>query len=327
MKCTLISHFVWGGKRARIKLTTLQRSKLTGGLTVPNLDFYYYAFQIRSLQVLRHQDSQVPWRAIEAAHVKPHRLEDLPYTGTGRKNVQLRYGSIIVNSLNVWRKTEKTRDVTRVLHKTSLLWNNFHFQSGGKPFVFRPWAHKGVAVFGDLFDNTALRTFLGIKTDFDLPGTSYFLYLRLRSTMKAYSVPWDQPIPEHPMENWHNSRSLAIERVWERDLNTLSPEPLWENIWENLSSSSEKLSHQLIHFKLIHRAYANPLKCFKMKLIKSPNCTHCPDQALGATMDMFWRCAPQLDTLMSCIVSYCCFMCSMQTMNCVNLQVFSNKKH
>ena len=106
LKCMLsFPIFVWGGKRARIKLTTLQRSKLTGGLAVPNLDFYYYAFQIRSFQVWRHQDSQVPWRAIEAARVKPHRLEDLPYTGT---NVQLRYGSIMVNSLNVWRKTEKT---------------------------------------------------------------------------------------------------------------------------------------------------------------------------------------------------------------------------
>ena len=80
---SLLSHFVWGGKRAQIKLTTLQRSKLTGGLAVPKLHFYYYAFQIRPLHVWRDRESEVPWQALEAARVKPHRLEDLLYTGRG----------------------------------------------------------------------------------------------------------------------------------------------------------------------------------------------------------------------------------------------------
>lgn len=97
---------------------------------------------MRSLQVWRHQDSQIPWQAIEAARVKPHRLEDLLYTGIGRKNIQLRYGTIIVNSLNVWRNTEKMLGVTSKFHKTSPLWNNYNFQSGGKPFVFPSWARK-----------------------------------------------------------------------------------------------------------------------------------------------------------------------------------------
>ena len=124
------------------------------------------------------------------------------------------------------------------------------------------------------------RQFLDIKSNFDLPGTSYFLYLRLRSAMKAYGVPWDQQIPEHPMEKWvrpmqnsrgtvtviynaillHHSGHLAVERAWERELITLGPAPLWEKILENLSSASKNLAHQLIHFKLIHRAYTTPSK-------------------------------------------------------------------
>ena len=104
---TLLSHFIWGGKRARIKLTTLQRSKLNGGLAVPNLNFYYYAFQIRPLHVWRDRESEVPWRALEAARVKPHRLEDLLYTGRGSRNINLRYGSIITNSIAVWQRVEQ----------------------------------------------------------------------------------------------------------------------------------------------------------------------------------------------------------------------------
>lgn len=148
---SLISQFIWKGKRARVKLTTSQRSKLTGGLAVPNLYFYYCAFQIRSLQVWRNQESEVPWRAKEAACVKPHRLKDLLYTGMGRRNINLRFGSIITNSINVWKKTEKMMGSTRLLHQTSPLWNNYHFQSGGQPFTFPPWSHKGVYNLSDIF--------------------------------------------------------------------------------------------------------------------------------------------------------------------------------
>ncbi|KAL2081000.1 hypothetical protein ACEWY4_022853 [Coilia grayii] len=322
---SLISKFIWGGKRARIKLTTLQRSKLEGGLAVPNLHFYYHAFQIRSLQIWRRPDSQVPWRAIEADKVKPHRLEDLLYTGIGLKNMHLKYGSIISNSLNAWRKTEKELDITCLFHKTSPLWNNYRFQSGGAPFVFSPWSQKGVDVFGDLFDQKALRTFLDIKSVFSLPGTSYFLYLRLRSAMKAYGVPWDQPLPDHPMERWispmqcssgtvskmynaliaHKSKTLPIEKIWERELSSCGIEIEWENIWENICDSSKNLAHQLIHYKLIHRVYATPLKRFQMKLVSSPECTLCQDKKVGTTMHMFWECTPiqEFWTEVLCVLS------------------------
>lgn len=102
---SVISKFIWGGKHARIKLTALRRSKLAGGLAVPTLDFYYCTFQIRLLHVWKNQESEFPWRAIGAAHVKPHRLQDLLYTCTGRRN-SLRYESIITSSINIWKKTE-----------------------------------------------------------------------------------------------------------------------------------------------------------------------------------------------------------------------------
>lgn len=114
------------------------------------------------------------------------RLEDLLYTGIGIRNIQLHYGSIITNSLNAWRKTEKALDITFISLDITTV--DYHFQSGGAPFVFLPWSQYGVVVFGDVFDKKALCTFLDIKSAFSLSGTSYFLYLRLRSVMKAYGV-------------------------------------------------------------------------------------------------------------------------------------------
>lgn len=42
-----ISRFIWGGKKPRIKYTTLQVPKDQGGLALPNLQEYYYAAQIQ----------------------------------------------------------------------------------------------------------------------------------------------------------------------------------------------------------------------------------------------------------------------------------------
>lgn len=128
--------------------------------------------------------------------------------------------------------------------------------------------------------------------------------------MKAYGVPWNEPLLEHPMEEWigpgrgsratvartYNSlldrllTTLAVEKVWDKELGRDGLVPDWKTIWSNLGSTSKNLAHQLIHFKMIHGAYATPIKCFKMKLLPSPNCAHCQDQAPGTTMHMFWEC-------------------------------------
>ncbi len=114
---SLIAQFIWKGKHARVKLTTLERTKLIWGLAVPNLYFYYCAFQIKS-------GIWGPSASIEAARVMPHHLEDSLYTATGCRNISLQFGSIITNSIKVWKKTEKMMGSTCSLYWTSPLWNN-----------------------------------------------------------------------------------------------------------------------------------------------------------------------------------------------------------
>lgn len=80
-----ITQFIWSGKRPRIKLATTEQPKLLGGLALLNFQFYHWAFQIRSLQVWMDPDSKVPWRCIKEAVVKPHRLQDLLFSGPGHQ--------------------------------------------------------------------------------------------------------------------------------------------------------------------------------------------------------------------------------------------------
>jgi len=43
----IFTQFIWQGKKVRIKISKLQKSKQQGGLGVPKIKFYYWAAQMR----------------------------------------------------------------------------------------------------------------------------------------------------------------------------------------------------------------------------------------------------------------------------------------
>ncbi len=124
-----------------------------------------------------------------------------------------------------------------------------------------------------------LKSFQILKDEFSLPGFSFFLYLRLRSALKAYGVPWSIKISPHPMVNWIDSsmasigivniiyKSLVVrqysniptEGFWERELNIVID---WDNVWGNGFVTSKNPAHQMIHYKLI---YNMPLLVYYIK--------------------------------------------------------------
>ena len=50
-------------------------------------------------------------------------------------------------------------------------------------------------------------------------------------------------------------KPLSVTALWNRELAALNYTPEWGTIWSNLNRTSKNLAHQLIHFKVIHRAY------------------------------------------------------------------------
>ncbi len=55
---------------------------------------------------------------------------------------------------------------------------------------------------GDIYDNQGLCSFQTLRTKFCLPASAYFVFLQLRSALKAYGVPWSSSISSHPMRDW-----------------------------------------------------------------------------------------------------------------------------
>ncbi len=70
----------------------------------------------------------------------------------------------------------------------------------------------------------------------------------------------------------HSCRPLSIVAVWAGDLGEDVHVLFLDQVWGVFGLSSENPSHQIIHWKLLHRVYLTPMKRFYMNLSSSPKC-------------------------------------------------------
>uniref|UniRef100_A0A3Q3AUI9 Reverse transcriptase domain-containing protein n=1 Tax=Kryptolebias marmoratus TaxID=37003 RepID=A0A3Q3AUI9_KRYMA len=307
---SLISKFIYNGKKPRLKLRTLQRDKTLGGLGLPNFKMYFWSFMLRPLLVWLNPEVSVSWKPIEENISKPYRLEDLIYSKIPPNEAKSQLGPIISSLLRTCHSVLNLTNTNLKWHKHSPIFNNFSILIGNKPFSFPRWRDKGVNVLQDLMNNDGLRSFSDLQSAYSLPGSTFFFYLQLRSAMKAYGVPWGGPLPIHPLQELLASQGqtrgivsklykfisdprarLPVENIWERDLSFMGDiEICWDTVWENLHNTSKNPDHQLIHFKFIHRMYLTPRKRHAMKIITSPICDLCTLKVPGSFMHMYWDC-------------------------------------
>ncbi len=150
---SIISRFIWNDKRLRIKLTTLQHTNRAGGLAVPNFELYYWSFQLKALHNWVDPQSTVSWRVIEADKVKPNRLQDILFTGTGNKGDNYKLGPVMANSIKIWKTVERRRGGHFKFCNSTPLWHNLNFVCGNRPFIQPSWSSLGVNRCGDIYDN------------------------------------------------------------------------------------------------------------------------------------------------------------------------------
>lgn len=310
----ITSNFIWGGKRPRLKLSTLQRSKKDGGLNVPNFKLYSWSYIIRPISVWFDPSMVVSWRPIEENLAYPHRLQDLIFSAFPSKSTQRQLGPIMSFLLSTWRAIEKQCQISLKWHTHSPLFNNFNLTTGGAPFKLPQWSTKGINILMDVWEENGMRSFDDICSLYNVAKSSFFFYLRLRLAMRTYGVPWGEKLATHPLYSLLNVRgktkgltskiyallnsgckSLNIGYIWSRDLDITEKDICWTMVWNNLDHVSKNPNHKLIHFKFLHRMYLTPRRLHLMKLVSSPNCDLCPNRDVGSFMHMYW-CCPEVTT-------------------------------
>ncbi len=290
-----VSRYMWDGKRPRIKRTTLQRCRSHGGLSFPNFRLYAQAFSLRPLSVWFDPDASVSWRAIEE------------FSGVPLRQCKSRFGPIVTHLLSTWRDVERRSQLVTIWHRHLPIFHNNNLLSGSTPFHCLQWTHNKVNTLGDIYDDSGLKSFQNLKTQYNLPGTSFLMYLRIRSALWAYGVPWNSQPLVHPLRKLilpseespssasviylflleHSYKPLSITTVWAKDLNEDVHVLFSDQVWGMFKLSSKNPHHQMIHWKLLHRVYLTPMKCFYMNPSSSPKCNLCSQGVLGTFLHFF----------------------------------------
>lgn len=304
---SLIRTFLWNGKQPKLKLATLQRTKMEGGLSLPNFELYHKAFQLRAVKTWFNTMIPTPCREIEEAIVKPIRLEDVLFSGLSLKYCKQSFGPIITNTINTFKTVEKLLSYDNKWHLQTPLWRNRNIKCGSEPFTSEQWSKQGIRTLADIWDDNGMLSFQNIAVSFNVPASSFFLFLQLRSALRAYGVPWGLALETHPVHSWFFNfsqqnvvsaiysrllevkvKQLPLHTIWVRELSVDQID--WETVWGNIFGASKNPNHQLIHYKFCHRLYWTPKKRFLVKLSLSPHCNFCTYQQVGTFMHMVWEC-------------------------------------
>lgn len=311
---SLLRRYIWNGKRPSIKWSMLQSRKTSGGLACPNFKLYHWAFVLRALRYWMGEDAvSSSWKRIEQDLIAPIRLKDFPLIGMSIKKCTLYYGPILTYMLQVFRAVEKFINYKSVWCRSSPLWNNNHFISGGKPFSNKYWGSKGINTLQDIDGESTILDFQELVSRYGIDKHSLFFYFRVRSACKAYRVPWGSELKEHPILCWILDASERIVsyiydklisekytpsvgmKAWERETIELGKEIDWEAIWDNVVGASKNPNHQYIHLKFAHRAYITPRIRHQMGMAPDPFCSFCPQGTIGSFIHMVWECPRVFD--------------------------------
>lgn len=109
-----------------------------------------------------------------------------------------------------------------------------------KPFNFPSWSKYGIHILSHFINDEGLRSFEDLRKKYNLPSTSFFFYLQLRSIIKVNEVSWENELPKHPLLNHIITKpkckgfvsymykklqevtcpSVGVTKVWNVDLKT-----------------------------------------------------------------------------------------------------------
>lgn len=307
----MISNFIWGKQRPRIKYDTMQLARNEGGMALPCLQNYYKAAQLRVLIAWCDPTCDARWKEIDQAEVHiplPSILGDKPLLQLLLNKVS----SWIKVPLSIWLK--ELRDKTNEEDAKTLRWPAYDtdFTPAKNDSSFKRWCNKGITAYWKISSEKGLDTFQQLSDSYNLGKDDFFRYLQLRhhfnanisksqdrkplinifldackgklskkQISKTYSV----------LQKEKKLSTIYIKLKWEKEAKIDIPEEDWLNICKTIATTSSSDLWREFTWKNTVRFFITP----RVKELQNKNVEHgkcwrkCGITSVGH-FHIFWEC-------------------------------------
>lgn len=306
----IISRFIWGGKRPRIRYETLRLPKDKGGMALPKLKEYFYAAQLRPVYCWCKPNYEARWKEIEK-EVNQQPIQNIIGDKELYKKLRKNIDPITGHTLEIWFKILKIYKCYNDSKSLKWLAYDSNFKPAQYDQGFKQWAAKGVTAWCVLEREGQLESFQNLKEKHDLGTLDFYRYLQLRDyyrkeiqadpsgevnsviqiIKKAYKESNTRIISAiYRGLNSHDKNSTNyIKGKWEKEFNMEITDDEWLNMWKIHQTSTSSRIWREFSWKNLVRFFITP-KMKSKQLNRQQKCWRDCGEFDVDHSHVFWKC-------------------------------------
>lgn len=308
----LISRFVWRGQKPRVRFSTLQLPKEQGGMSLPCLEDYYKAAQLRYLVCWCSCDYNAKWKDIELSQL------DVPLQSVlGDTTSKIVQSDELSNwtrvALNIWFKECKNSKLGRDARLLRWVAYDRDFKPGQLDSRFKQWIRKGITSYSTISSSAGLRSFQYLIDNHNLEKQDFYRYLQLRHHfdrdiknnkgtemslisifIEAYKGSTHKKLVSRiysKLQSNRNHSTLYVRDRWEKEANIVLTEEEWLDICEIQSTTSSSGQWREFAWKNTMRFFITPRRTYLQS--GRPGAGSCWRECNNSMADhyhIFWGC-------------------------------------
>ncbi len=169
----LISRYIWGGKRPRVRYSTLQLPKEKGGMALSDLKNYFYAAQTRPIFYWCTCSYIAKWKDIET------NIQDLQVQSFIREreihgHSKDKLGPIVTFSLKIWHAIVKHFKLEKEIGIFRWITHYEEFKPGREDLIFQQWKERRITTLCSVLTKGEIKSSQDLKDDFGLRNQDLF---------------------------------------------------------------------------------------------------------------------------------------------------------
>uniref|UniRef100_A0A3Q3ASL9 Reverse transcriptase domain-containing protein n=1 Tax=Kryptolebias marmoratus TaxID=37003 RepID=A0A3Q3ASL9_KRYMA len=274
----LISRFIWGGKKPRVKYETLQLPKDKGGMGLPKLREYFCAAQLRHVICWCTPDYIAKWKDMEK-EFGGYPIQSVIGDEDRYERIKKNMDPITVFTLDLWFKTLKKHKIKKEMKVLRWVAYDSDFKPAMYDKGFKQWISKGITGWFTLQKDGELESFQKMKDKYNLDKHEFYRYLQLRDYYRT-EIKWDPSVEvngvieiviksfsgtkikiistlyQKLMMNKHSTK--YVKEKWESELNMTITDEDWSDMWKTHQTSTNSRIWREFTWKNLIRFFITP---------------------------------------------------------------------